>query len=180
MIPTDEFYVIGTLREDTKRYHNVDYILCVVYFIISMVNAVSGVSSMAIFAGIGGMFAPQGIETSLLLMINFIVMARTNLKLVILKSDKTKTVKEELEGENSLIKIKVHAIDQRMQILVYAYLIETVILIMNIIYKSPIEDSLSMLVFIPVILTTYNEMIDIWKYKYNVQERITFEYDRIQ
>lgn len=54
------------------------------------------------------------------------------------------------------------------------------IFIMNLVYKTKIETSLSALVFIPVILTTYNDLIEIWKSKYSAEERITYEYEEVQ
>lgn len=182
MIQKDK-YLIGVSQEKTKNFHNLDCILCLFYMAASLINGIMGISGMKIFTDSGHTAGSPGtdeISTILLLAISFLLLFRMNIGLVILKRKRTEAAEEALKECASLVKINIKAVDQRMQILEFAYVAEAAIFIMNLVYKTKIETSLSALVFIPVILTTYNDLIEIWKSKYSAEERITYEYEEVQ
>lgn len=180
----DVYTINDSLRAHNKTHNIIDYCLCWMYAVISMANAILGIKelNMNVYEINNGKINInlQGIETILLLIVNFIILFRLNIKLAILRKDLEQQIRIEEIAESNIIKINIHAIDKRIKYIHYSYIVECVIFIMNIIYKKEIETSLAVLVILPIFLTLYNDITDVEKNRCDAKEKITFEYSTIQ
>ena len=161
-----------------KKINNLDYVLCIIYAFISLINAIWGMDSLSLVKlnnDAEFRITQDSLKALFLMIINGIILVRMNLKLYIECKDKEFMASNKLnERQRQCAIIKIKAIDKRMQLIYYCYIIDLIILIMNTMY-SGINSSLATLIFIPIIITLVNNFIDIAKNKYNAEEHISYE-----
>lgn len=173
-------YKIGNEEGKNNRFANIiDCIFCVVYAVISLFNAFMGINTMAIFDTNNQGDIMSTIRTVLLIVINIIVLLRLNIKLYIKgKETAESALKEFCDADTGLNipDININTWNKRIQFIKYVYVIDAVIIIMNFIYKSTIETSLSTIVFLPILVTLFNNIIDIAENMYQATPIIDYQY----
>lgn len=162
-----------------RKTNNVDCFLCIVYAIISLVNAVMGMNSLKLVVWNATGQAKMNInsiKTILLILVNAIVLIRLNIKLYVEGKDKELDIEKEMdEGQKDLLTIKIETLDKRIQMIYHCYVVDLVIFIINVCFlKNGIESSISILIILPIVITLYNNLIDIGKRKYNVGEKVSY------
>ena len=169
---------------NNKLVNDFDYALTSVYVVISLVNVCSGIGnltlvgreSMEINANQGVLGDEQIIRTILLLCINIIILLRLNIKLYI----KQKKLEDDaimnmcMSNNNDVKKIEVEALRKRINTLKLIYVIDIVIFIMNMVYGASIETSLSVIVAAPILVTGWDNFIDIAEDKYLAKPNLTY------
>lgn len=174
------YEISDTKVKKNKGANNFDYFLCVVYAVISLINAVWGINDLSL-----GMFNKDGkfhitieaLRTISLMIINGIVLVRMNIKLYIECKKKEDLASEELDmQQKQCATVKIRAIDKRMQFIFYCYVVDALILLMNIFFiHNGIGNSLATWIIIPILMTLGNDFIDIAKNKYGAEEKISYE-----
>ena len=162
-----------------KIINNADYVLCIVYAIISFINAVWGMDSLnlgQINSNGGFDITKDTLKTIFLMIINCIILIRMNIRLYIECKDKELSASKGLnEQQQQCTTIRIKALDHRIHFIFYCYLIDLLILLMNIIFiPNNIRSSLAILIFVPILVTLGNNFIDIAKNKYNAEEKISY------
>lgn len=167
-----------------KKLNHIDYFFCLVYMVISLINALMGVGALKLVEVVDEHFTLNNasMKTFLLILINAVVLIRLNIRLYIECKDKELKAQNELEdSQKDCVKIRIKALDKRLAFLRYCYYADIIIFLINIIFvKNGIESSLSVIIILPIILTFCNNMIDIAKNKYFADEKITYEFSSLE
>ncbi len=170
----------GSGEARNKKLNNADCIFCIFYMVSSLANALMGAGALNLIKTVD-----EHVEVSddlprtlLLISVNAIILFRLNIRLYIECKDKEMEIAGNLdESKKDIVTIKIKALDKRLSYLKYGYVIVGLIFLINIIFiKNGIESSLSVVIIIPILLTFYNNMIDIGKNKYDLKEKITYEF----
>lgn len=185
-------YEVNDLAEKrNKRINNLDCILCIMYAVLSLVNAVWGASALRLFFKIEDISNPMliipmifseenfpAIKTILLLIINIIILFRLNIKLYIRRNEAKEQALLEILSYNykEVNEVITKTWDMRIQLIKYVYLMDIVVILMNMYYKTSIETSLSLIVIIPIIVTLLNNLTDIAENKFSAKANILYAY----
>jgi len=163
-----------------KKLNNMDCFFCIAYMASSLVNALMGVGALNLIKKVDEHLelSEDLPKTLLLICVNAIILFRLNIRLYIECKDKEMEIAENIgASKKNIVNIKIKALDTRLSYLKYGYVIVGLIFLINIIFiKNGIESSLSVVIIIPILLTFYNNMIDIGKNKYDLKEKITYEF----
>ncbi len=170
-----KYNITNPYEISNKIPNNIDYVLCVIYMCISLFNAISGIGTMHLFTETE-VIDFSVVKTLLLIIVNMVVLFRLNLRLYIKRNQaKEKALKAIFYDDiNNVTKILTDPLDKRIQLIKYVYLIDFVIIVMNICYKSTIETSLSTIVILPIVITFWNNIIDIAEHKYSAEAKVMY------
>lgn len=143
-----------------------------------MINTILGISNLQVAIWNNGKINVAGVTTLLLMVVNIIVLLRINISLYIQGSLMECEIKMELSQKQKPIidKIKIAAIDKRISLIKNCYYIDGTIYVLNLIFRgNKIGPSLCIIVFLSIVMTLFNNIIDISKTKYMAKERVFFE-----
>lgn len=163
-----------------KGANNFDYFLCMVYAVISLINAAWGINNLSLeMLNKDGKLdiSIEALRTLFLMAINGIVLIRMNIKLYIECKKKEDLASEELDvRQRQCATVKIRAIDKRMQFIFYCYVVDVLVLLMNILFiHNGIGNSLAAWIIIPILMTLGNDFVDIAKNKYSAEEKVFYE-----
>ncbi len=177
--------------KNNKIANNFDYALVHIYAIISMFNAITSIGTTKLFVTTSEIDKLQGfqavwdeylpvIKTILLLIVNAIILVRLNIKLYIKEQNIEKEAIMNVLFEKSVdvVKVVVIPLRRRMQLIKYVYVIDIVIILMNVYYKSSIETSLSLIVILPIFVTWVNNLIEIAENKFSAEPIVHYMMDK--
>lgn len=171
-------YNIGNGKGKNNKFVNIiDCIFCVVYTIISLINAVMGIGTLTIFNKNNQNDVLTVVKSVFLITVNIIVLLRLNIKLYIKGKETEENALKKISDANSEVAyINVNTWNKRIQLIKYVYVADVVIIVMNFLYKSTIETSLSAVVIFPIIVTFINNFIDIAENMYQATPKIVYQY----
>lgn len=179
-------YEIPDVKVKKNRgINNFDYFLCVVYAVISLINAVWGINNLSLGTLKGnGKFGitVDALRTIFLMVVNGIVLVRMNIKLYIECKEKESLASSGLdEQQKQCATVKIRAIDKRIQFIFYCYVVDILVLLMNIFFiHNGIANSLAAWIVIPIFVTLGNNFVDIAKNKYAAEEKISYELETLK